>query len=155
MIDKQSEIEFQFAVGHCNGSMSLEFLVDDIPVQIYRQIESESLTVRQLVDWPSKITIVVSGKNLSEDTVVDPDGKILKDKYIELKAVKVDRVDLGFDIAKKIILDTGDTKINSQYWGFNGKVHLHFDQKDSFLWHLSRKMEHQDTYVVRHGPRLS
>lgn len=149
MVNKSSQIEFEFRIGHCNGSMDLQILVNEIQVQNFSQIESEFLTFRQIIEWPSTMTIVVDGKNLLTDTVVDQDGKIFKDKFIELTAMKVDKIDLGFDLSKIIVLDTGHTKINSLYWGFNGKVRLCFDQRDSFLWHLCHKTKHEEAYVIR------
>jgi hypothetical protein len=148
-MNNQSEIELEFKIGHCNGTMNMQIFVDDMPTADYQGFKTDSLVVKQAVNWPAIMKIVVSNKNLSCDTKVDNNGTILEDKFIELTKIIVDRVDASTNYIKSIVLDTGEDKINSNYWGFNGTVNLCFDQSDSFTWHLQQRVEHDETYITQ------
>ncbi len=88
------------------------------------------------VPWPSIVTIKVDGKG-PVDTEIDSNGKILKDKYIKLDSLLVDRMPVHILSLVKIPLVTGNRVVNSNYWGFNGTVTFDFDQPNSMLWHLN------------------
>jgi len=126
----------------------MQIFVNDTLVVNHASFDTNHFVFEKLVSWPSQIKIVVSNKNLSCDTQVDEQGKIVADKYIELKKVLVDRVESSIAYLNSPILDTGDNKINSCYWGFNGVVNLNFDQTDSFIWHLNQRSNPDKSYVV-------
>jgi hypothetical protein len=147
MLTNLSEIELAFKIGHCNGTMSMQVFVDDVKMSNFDTFNSDSIIVKHQFNWPATIKIVTSNKDLSCDTLVDNNGNIVADKFIQLTKILVDRVDPGMPFLNSLILDTGENKINSLYWGFNGIVNLIFDESDSFLWHLKQKITHDNIYV--------
>jgi hypothetical protein len=82
---------------------------------------------------PTKITLVVSGKNMSLDTKIDKDGKILEDLYIKIIGVSLDGFDPGVSfLHQKIKLVTEDGVLTTPYLGFNGHVDFIMDQPTVF-----------------------
>jgi hypothetical protein len=148
-MNTKSSIELEFKIGHCNGTMSMQIFVDDAKVADYSAFEQEQLIFKQIIDWPAVIKIVISNKNLSCDTEVDASGRILRDKYIELKKVTVDNLDSSMQFMKTVTLNTDNNEsLNTLYWGFNGTVSLKFDQADSFAWHLTHQQHTDDIYII-------
>jgi uncharacterized pyridoxamine 5'-phosphate oxidase family protein len=132
----QSELELKFKIGHNNGTMDMQIFVNDQLKCSYIQSDNDHVTFKQLVDWPSVVKIVLTNKNNLHDTSVDNHGKVIADKYIELKEIVVDRMPANQTVINSICLNTTDSIINSCYWGFNGVVYIQLDQHDSFEWHL-------------------
>lgn len=83
---------------------------------------------------PTKLTLVVSGKNMKLDTKIDKDGKILEDLYIKIIGVTLDGFDPGVNfLHQKIKLVTQDGKVlTNPYLGFNGHVDFIMDQPTVF-----------------------
>jgi hypothetical protein len=147
-MNNQSEIELEFAIGHCNGTMSMEIFVNDLLATSYASFDCDHVTFKHTVPWPCTIKITVSGKDLSRDTRIDDAGNILADKYIELKKVTVDRCEAGLQFMQSIQLVTNDTVLNKVYWGFNGCVYLNLDHSDSFMWHMISRTSTDKNYII-------
>jgi len=143
-----TEIELYFKIGNYNGTMRMTIFINDVLIEDYKKFDSEHVVFKHNIPWPSTMKILLTGKNLSCDTKVDPDGKILADKFIELKKILVDRCEATVQYTKSIHLNTKDQSINSVYWGFNGSVTLIFDQDDSFIWHMLQRKDQEQTYVI-------
>jgi hypothetical protein len=78
---------------------------------------------------PTRITLVVHGKDMANDTTVDVNGKILEDLYVKITGVYLDGFDLGQEfLYKKINFITKDGTLNTPYLGFNGRVEFDLDQ---------------------------
>jgi hypothetical protein len=90
-MNNQSEIELEFAIGHCNGTMAMEIFVNDSLATSYTSFDCDHAKFKHTVEWPCTIKIIGSGKDLSRDTQIHKDGNIIADKFIELKKVTVDR----------------------------------------------------------------
>ena len=148
MINNQSELELQFCIGHYNGTMRMQIFFDNIQVFDFADIKTESLTVKHRMTLPCCMKILLSDKDLTVDTKIDSDGKIIADKFIKLEKILVDRIDPGIEYMKSIALDTGENKLNVLYWGFNGTVELAFDATNSFIWHLSQKIHKDKDYLI-------
>jgi len=148
-MNMKSEIELEFKIGHYNGTMAMQIFVDDCKVFDCAEFESEQSIFKCKVDWPAVMKIVVNNKNSSCDTEIDSHGNILRDKYIELKKVTVDRCPASLQFMKTVMLNTENNEsLNKLYWGFNGTVILNFDQADSLSWHLSNQQNTDDSYVI-------
>jgi hypothetical protein len=132
----KSELKLKFKIGHCNGSMSMKIFINDQLTGDYSQFDDDYITVKQMIDWPCVVKIVITNKNNLYDTQVDSHGKVIADKYIELKEIMIDRMLATQSVINAICLNTIDDIINSLYWGFNGTVYIKLDQPDSFEWHL-------------------
>ena len=116
--------------------MHMQIFINDQLKGDYNQFDGDHATFKQMIDWPSVVKIVLTNKNNLCDTEVDSHGKVIADKYIELKEIIVDRIPVNQSVISAIRLTTTDTVINSSYWGFNGTVCINLDQTDSFEWHL-------------------
>ena len=122
-------------------------IVNDGRQLLYRtNFDSDEFEFSATIRWPGKVTIFVSHKDMMHDTQVDESGKIIADKYIELKELIVDRVPASLG---KITLQTETEKIKTCYWGFNGRVDLDFTDENSFVWHFKQHDSfNEDFYVV-------
>ena len=146
MLTNQSDLDLEFKIGHCNSTMSMEILVDDTPMASYPSFDTNRFVLKHRINWPSTLKIVLSNKNLLHDTMVDADGKIIADKYIQLTRVVVDRIETTVEYINSVVLNTDDNKITTTYWGFNGFVELDFTQENSFMWHLAQRIDHSKPY---------
>jgi hypothetical protein len=144
-----TKLGLEFKIGHCNGTMRMQMFIDDIQIADYFDIESDLLEVEHQFMWPATLKLVLSDKNLSSDTKIDNDGKIVADKFIELTKIYIDGVDANIEFMQRIVLNTNEEKIKTCYWGFNGTVEIAFDLIDSFAWHLRQraKQNEVDMYV--------
>jgi hypothetical protein len=140
-----THVKFKFTIGHYNGTMSMQIFNNDCEIltkPVFTETEFEWDTV---ITWPTVLTIKLSGKDNNCDTKVEND-QIVADKFIQLTELTVDKIPAALD---KISLATEQTKINTNYWGFNGVVSLNFDCKNSFVWHLQQKNSpDKSNYVV-------
>jgi hypothetical protein len=141
----KSELELKFKIGHNNGSMHMQIFINDQLKGDYNQFNSDHATFKQMIDWPSVVKIVLTNKNNLYDTKVDSYGKVIADKYIELKEIIVDRIPATQSVIADIRLITIDNVINSSYWGFNGTVCINLDHSDSFEWHLKNLAQDSGT----------
>jgi hypothetical protein len=146
---KQSNLELQFNVGRCNGSMNMQIFVNDKLAQQYDNIESNTISFKQTIEWPAVVRIQLSNKDNSCDTKVDENGKVVEDKYIQLTKIVLDRLMVNERFMNTLGLVTADgTKINTCYWGFNGHALLTLDQADSFAWHLNNQAANNENFYV-------
>ena len=92
---------------------------------------------------PDKLILTISNKS-ENDTIIDDNGTILEDRYIQLQEASIDGFDLNYNfLHKKIKLVTFENnEIISSYFGFNGSVELIFDQPNVFqqIYSLNREI---------------
>jgi len=88
------------------------------------------------IEFPAKIVLETSGKDMNIDTLLDINGNILADKHIRLSRVIVDRVLVPDAFLQKWPVIRG---INTTYFGFNDQIVLDFSEKDSFFWLIKLK----------------
>lgn len=93
------------------------------------------------IKFPSQLNIDVFGKS-PNDTVVK-DGKIIKDKSIQLQDITFNDVSVDYNYLQQCVkLRTSDNKeINSSYWGFNGTATINFNANNAFLWLVQAKKD--------------
>jgi len=85
------------------------------------------------ITLPTKITLVVHGKDMNNDTKLDDQGNITEDLYVRIMGVYLDGFNLGEDfLYKKINLITKDGILTTPYLGFNGRVEFNLDQPTVF-----------------------
>lgn len=75
------------------------------------------------IQLPTKIKLVVSGKDMNLDTKVDKHGKIIQDLYVKIVKISLDGIALEDHFLfqqTKLITDDGIQPGN--YLGFNGHV---------------------------------
>lgn len=122
-------IEFKFGTVR-DEAMSVTILADDK----HYQATTDNTVVSFDVDLPTDIKITVAGKNNQTDTIVDSDGNIVEDKFVQivnfaLDCFTLDEIFLHQRI--KFLTESKDEYITS-YFGFNGTATLNFD-KDNVL----------------------
>jgi hypothetical protein len=85
------------------------------------------------IKLPTKLKLVVSGKDMISDTISDDNGKVVEDLYVKIVKVLLDGIDLGeIFLHQKIKLVTNDGTWVSSYLGFNGHVDFVIDQPTVF-----------------------
>ena len=85
------------------------------------------------ITLPTKITLVVHGKDMKYDTEIDNEGNMVRDLYVRITEVYLDGFDLGVDfLYKKINFITNDGVLTTPYLGFNGRVEFDLDQPTIF-----------------------
>jgi hypothetical protein len=87
---------------------------------------------------PCQIQIDVSGKNYL-NTQIDENGNIIKDTYIRLDAVFIDRMPIKkwFLESKFLKFYTENQTLTSNDFGFNGRAVIDIAYADSFTYLLS------------------
>lgn len=97
----------------------------------------EQAMIELWIDFPCELVVELEGKDNNTDTVIDSDGKIIQDKFVQLTQVKVDRMSVGNHFLQKwpVVNDSFTTT----YFGFNGQVRLNFDETTAFHWLLKTR----------------
>lgn len=110
------------------------------------------------VTLPTKITLVVHGKDQKRDTILDHEGNILHDLYVKVVGVYLDGFDLGEEfLHKKLKFITDDGILTKPYIGFNGRLEFDLDQSTVFDQVLAWKnvVEKQQIVWKRNENRLT
>ena len=136
-----ANIFLQLAIGHHETS-GLNLVIEHHDNVVYQStnILVDTVCVEFLVCLPCTIKFKINGRLLN-DTVLDSQGNICKDKYIELKNIKLD----GFSIdawkipGSHLFLQTDDSVCKTMFWARNGTAHLVIDQEDPLIWILDHK----------------
>ena len=144
-------VEFEFEIGHYNGTMSLDILANGETILHKDSFDTDRYSFSAHVPWPCHLDLCIDGKNQAVDTQVDANGQVVQDKYIKLAKLQVDRIPV---VLNNIQLHTADQIVNNVYFGFNGTVPIELDGPDSFMWHLRQKslVSNKEVYVVNYPP---
>jgi hypothetical protein len=113
----------------------MSILVNNKEVLYKDSFDDSEFEFSTTIPWPGVVTIKVDGKG-PLDTEVDASGNILRDKYIKLDSLLVDRMPMHILSLIRTELETSNGIVNSNYWGFNGNIVFNFDQPNTLLWHL-------------------
>lgn len=80
------------------------------------------------IQLPTKIKLVVSGKDMNLDTKVNKHGKIIQDLYVKIVKISLDGFELeDHFLFRHIKLITNNGIHPGNYLGFNGHVDLVMD----------------------------
>lgn len=91
------------------------------------------------LSFPSQLIIEFFGKN-PLDTELDQHGNIVRDKFIRLDRLTIDRMQVDSDhLYHMLVLDTETGLVRTKYFGFNGRLTLDFDTPNSLVWLLREK----------------
>jgi hypothetical protein len=129
---------FEFEVGHCNGTMSVDILHKNGRL-FYADFTDDIFIVDVDIDWPDTLRMYLSGKNLSKDTKIDQSGNILSNKYIKLRAVRVLNMDLTEAAMYRIcnfFPQDGQEISEEIFWDRNGYAEIKFNQKNPMRWNF-------------------
>lgn len=129
----QSQVQLYFKFGQVRDAyMSMQVNgIDVVPNA------DEQAMIELCVDFPCELVIELTGKNNNTDTIINCDGKIIQDKFVQLTQVKIDRMIVHDHFLQKwpIVNDSFATT----YFGFNGQVRLKFDEPTAFHWLLKTR----------------
>lgn len=148
MKSHNSQIIFDFTVGHCNGTMSMVVSTSDGARHEFGSFDNDRCLHELSIRLPNQVILEFQGKG-AMDTEVDSQGKIIADKFMRLDKLTVDKIVLDADQLYHILeLETPTGKIKGNYFGFNGRVVLDFDTNDSFAWLLAQKSQQQQPNIT-------
>jgi hypothetical protein len=95
------------------------------------------------INWPTTVNILTSNKH-PNDMEVDVNGNTLKDKSIEVIGILINNFPIHQDLIDKLFICQHDGSLditNENWWGFNGKIKIIFDQLNPMRYMLSLKNE--------------
>jgi len=133
-----TQIDLDFRIGHHATGLGLAISTDEKLVYQSHSLMIDQLSIRLQVHLPCKILFEVVGRH-EHDTVIDHQGCILKDKFIEFSKLSLD----GFPIETWTIPSShlhfsGDPTVsNKNFWSRNGHAQLVLDEPDPLLWILN------------------
>ena len=130
-----TDLYMQFKFGISNGSMTMDIYQDQELVKSFSDVNEELVIFEHSIRMGSQLNITLSNK-FGSDTIVQ-DGKIVADKFIQLKEMRLGKIPISENILFKICNyhTNNQTTINT-YWGFNGQVSISFVQENFIKWHL-------------------
>ena len=136
IFDTKSSLVLTFEIAYVSKPMVLS-IEHNNNLETFDSLPSGLFYYRANIQFPSKLTITVSGKTI-EDTLIDINNNIIKDTYIKLVDIEIDNLSCEENYVYKYIkLNTTDGQVlTTNYWGFNGIVELDFFEKNSFYWAL-------------------
>lgn len=140
-------IKFTFKTSECNGWPMVRVLIDgDLYEDHHFTSEHEEITVPiELLDGDHKISIELYGK-LSRHTLIDHEGKIVKDQVVELLDIYVNDIKLP-----EWFTYLGNYEFNNmvypqaKMWGCNGVWSWVF-ATPLITWVLDKKVENEERY---------
>jgi hypothetical protein len=133
----QTDIKFTVTHGECNGLMHSRWFVNNVLVHDMKPNCAGTSEINFVIDLPAEIIIEVSNKNLNTDTMVDSQGRILKDKFLKVDQVHLARLPIGSQLLEQLFEIHSERGIhNTSYFGFPGTVKFVISEADAMTWHL-------------------
>lgn len=129
----RSQVQLYFKFGQVRG----EYMSVHVNGVAVVPDSDENAMITLCVDFPCELLITLDGKDNNTDTIVDNDGNIVQDKFVQLTEARVDRIIVNNHFLQKwpVINDSFITC----YFGFNGQVSLKFDEPTGFHWLLKNR----------------
>jgi hypothetical protein len=127
----------------CNGSIKIEIFDQTMLIYTGENLPDGTMRIDCLINWPTTINIITSNKH-PNDMEVDADGNILKDKSIEVTGILINNFPIHQDLIDKLFICRveGSSNITHEnWWGFNGKIKIIFDQPNPMRYMLALKNE--------------
>jgi hypothetical protein len=126
-----------------NGSMKIDIYDQRTHVYTGANLTEGPLQIDCMINWPTTINITLSNKS-ENDTLTDESGEIIKDKAIEVTQVLINNFPIHQDLTDKIFIcrrEGSDCDTNENWWAFNGKIKILFDQPSPMRYMLSLNNE--------------
>jgi hypothetical protein len=131
------------SVTRCNGSIKIEMFDQTTPIYTGENLPDGIMRIDCEINWPTTINIVTSNKHPT-DMEVDVNGTVIKDKSIEITGILINNFPIHQDLIDKLFIcqreGLSDTT-NENWWGFNGKIKMIFDQPNPMRYMLALKNE--------------
>jgi hypothetical protein len=130
-------------VFRCNGSMTINIFDQDRPIYSGADLPEGDWRVDCEINWPTTVNIITSGRS-PNDMLTDHTGTVIQDKAIEVTQVLINNFPIQQDLTDKIFIcrpEDLDVDSNQNWWSFNGKTRLEFDQPTPIRYLLSLRNE--------------
>lgn len=138
MIMTYTDLYMQFKFGIYNGSMFMDIYQDQELVKSFSDVNEELVIFEHSLRMGSELNIKLFNK-FSRDTKVE-DGKIVADKFIQLKEMRLGKIPILEPILFKICnYHVNDQTMFDTYWAFNGQVSISFAEENFIKWHLAHR----------------
>lgn len=131
------------SVMSCNGSIKLEIFDQETLIYTGENFTDGPMRIDCEIVWPTTLNIITSNKHPG-DIEVDINGNIFKDKSIEITGILINNFPIHQDSIDKLFTcqREGSSEItNENWWGFNGKIKIIFDQPNPMRYMLALKNE--------------
>ena len=131
------ELEFKLNVMNYRGGPCIK--IHDGSKTLFNDTVSKAgmltLNLHSDMTLPGKILIEQYGKDMTKDTKLDKNGKIVDDKATIIQSVKINDVLLEYELYRFNFLKEDGTVLNNNYLGFNGKFVIDIDKDNLYDWH--------------------
>tara|TARA_E500000318_G_scaffold87622_1_gene84603 strand:- start:500 stop:877 length:378 start_codon:yes stop_codon:yes gene_type:complete len=118
--------------------MSAKFVANNKILQTVKKFKAGTNKVLIDVELPTTINIITDGKDNNNDTLLDDKGNVIKDKFLRIDEIFIDKKPIDTNALYKIIkIHTVEKQlIYSNYVGFNGVSSINLEYSDSLIAHL-------------------
>jgi hypothetical protein len=130
-------------VTRCNGSMKIEIFDQDALVYTGENLTDGALTIDCIINWPTTVNIITSNKQ-TNDMEIDDSGQVIRDKSIEVTGLSLNNFPIHQDLIDTLFIcqREGSSEITHEnWWGFNGRIQIQFDQHNPMRYMLSLRNE--------------
>jgi len=132
------KLSMNLSVGHCRGtSMSLCVTVNGEEIYKADSIDEPTIIIEHSAILPLSLIFDVGNKSDS-DTVIDSNGKILEDKFIQVDRLLLDGLDIKPWVLQSRVFEfnsnNGMTKTNC--FAYNGQASMNVEQTDLLKYFL-------------------
>ena len=127
----------------CNGSIKIEMFDQTTLIYTGENLSDGPVHINCQINWPTTVNIITSNKH-PNDMEIDSNGNIIKDKSIEVTGILINNFPINQDLIDKLFIcqREGLSDItNENWWGFNGKIKIAFDQPTPTKYMLALKNE--------------
>ena len=118
--------------------MSAKFVANKKILKTVKKFSAGINNVSIDVELPTTINIITDGKDNNNDTLLDDKGNVIKDKFLRIDEISIDKKPIDTNALYKIIkIHTVEKQlIYSNYVGFNGVTSINLEYSDSLIAHL-------------------
>jgi hypothetical protein len=123
--------------------MKIEMFDQTAPIYTGENLIDGPMRIDCAIDWPTTVNIFTSNKN-SNDMEIDADGNVVRDKSIEVTGIAINNFPMHQDLIDKLFVcqrEGSSHTTNENWWGFNGKIKITFDQLNPMRYMLTLKNE--------------
>jgi hypothetical protein len=131
------QLRIDFEYGLIDGKiMQVEIYNNQKVLTATPQINGDYAQAQVFLDLtlPTRLFLIFSGKNNLTDTQIDENGNIIKDLYVKITNLALDKIEISQNaLNQKLVLETATGSIPTNYVGFNGRITLNLDKPNVFL----------------------
>ena len=132
----KAKVVIDFYIEKYQGTMGLRISSGKTVVFDRVNFQEENFSFTTEVCLPGELILDVYNKN-PNDTEIDENNNIKRDKHIKVKSLLVDNMPVRPETLYKLLtLTHSQGESHGPYFGFNGSCKIVFDTQNTFEWHL-------------------